>query len=357
MARSLVSPWMVTYFAVLTVLASMAFIPDAITIGMLLFILPGMLLVVSPTLLIYSIGLLPAYLVNRHLEIRLLAGSVAVLGSAAVALLPHYAGGIWFGLFRAADVSYPPTSFQPRSFELPERVSGTHRMGLGSVPLCADLCQQLLFRGNVDQVFVFGDTSQDSFTHGSIAFVGEKAYFMPPGIRSFRPIDLPHDSSVQEIPVERANHPIQKWRRFRLQQQETCAATLSVIKYSQDGRCLIEEAADSADADVVLSISEVKTPPRLGDSTDPCQSQPHVGIQKGPITVTLAERRNGKLLPVERKTALEARYASVPFYFGVRSAGLAACLGVATETFPPSYADPFEMISRRYVLPVARTSG
>src|SRR5664279_5392701 len=116
----------------------------------------------------------------------------------------------------ASDASDPPTSFQPRSFELPYQegdVSWTQGPGLAftwPVPPCADLCQQLRFKGNVDQVFVFGDWSQDPSTHGSIVFTGGKAYLIPEGSkRTFRAVDLSGDSSVQEIPVERAEHPVQ----------------------------------------------------------------------------------------------------------------------------------------------------
>jgi hypothetical protein len=226
----------------------------------------------------------------------------------------------------------------------------------------------LLFKGYVDQVFVFGDSSEDPLAHGSVVFTGGKVYLVPPGKHTFRAADLSRDSTVQEIPVERANNPAQffkpKWRRFRLQHQETCPATESIIatRFAHEvaaGRCLIEEAVDSADADVVLSISKA-TPARSAydnRQNDPCRSLSYRGIQNGPTTVTVAERRNGRLTPVEIKTTLVALYAAAPFYFSVRPYGeFVLCLGVATDPFPRSYADPFEMIGRRYGLPIERTS-
>jgi hypothetical protein len=53
------------------------------------------------------------------------------------------------------------------------------------------------------------------------------------------------------------------------------------------------------------------------------------------------------------KTALDARYAPLPFYFSAKPVGLSFNLVVATDRFPSSSADPFEMIARRYDLPIA----
>ena len=73
--------------------------------------------------------------------------------------------------------------------------------------------------------------------------------------------------------------------------------------------------------------------------------------------MTVAERRNGRLIPVEIKTTLVAQYVAIPFYFSVRpSEELDLYLDVATDPLPRSYADPFEMIGRRYGLPIARTA-
>lgn len=370
--RSLMSRGVTIYFVVLFVLTCIAFIPDAITIGTLLFILPGLVLIAAGTVLFYSIALLPAYLIYRHLGKRLLAGGVAAFSIAGAALLPHYVEGYWLRHLVASDASDPPTSFRPRSLELPYQegdISWTNWRGqpmLRPPPPCADLCQQLLFKGNVDQVFVSGDSSQDPLANGTIVITGGKAYHLSGGgKRTFRPDDLGNDVSVsvEEIPAKRVLDPAKffkpKWRRFRLQQQETCPSTLSIVKFAEEGRCLIEDVVDSADADVVLSIAEAP-PVRQDDrSSNPCLRLSYRGIQNGPTTVTLAERRSGKLIPVETKTALTAQYATIPFYFGVRPVEgefPRLCLGIATDPFPRSYADPYEMIGRRYGLPIARAA-
>ncbi len=362
------------YFGLLFVLTSIALVPDAITAGLLLFILPGLILLASSTLLFYSIALLPAYLINRHLGKRLLAAAVAVFSVAAAALLPHYIDEYRLYRLVASDRSDPPTSFKPRSFELPYRdedIYWTTWRGqplLRPPPACADLCQQLLFKGDVDQVLIRGDLSEDPLANGTIVFTGGKAYFLHGSSpRVIRPGDLSHDSSAQEIPVERAQNPAEffkpRVRRFRVEQRETCPAAFSIIERefaheAAGGRCLIEDIVDRADADVVLSISEGPAQ-RPAYRTDPCQVVELRRIQNGPTTITIAERRGDRIVPVEIKTTLVAQYATMPFYFSVRPHGgddiPHLCLGVATDPFPRSYADPYEMIARRYGLPIART--
>ena len=362
------------YFGILFALTLISFVPDAITAGLLLFILPGLILLASSTLLFYSIALLPAYLINRHLGKHLLAAAVAVCTVAAAAFIPHYVDEYLLYRLVASDHSDPSASFKPRSFELPyldRDISWTTWRGQPMVrppPACADLCQQLLFKGNVGQVFVGGDSSDDPLANGTIVITGGKAYLLPGGSpRVIRPAELSHDSSAQEIPVERALNPAKffkpRVRQFRIEQRETCPAAFSIIerefaREAAGGRCLVEDIVDSADADVVLSISEAPVQ-RPTDGTDPCQAVELRRIQEGPTTITIAERRGDQVVPVEIKTTLVAQYATMPFYFSVEPYGGGGiphlCLGVATEPFPRSYADMFEMIGRRYGLPIART--
>ena len=171
---------------------------------------------------------------------------------------------------------------------------------------------------------------------------------------------------AHEIPIEQAQDPTKffkpRVRRFRLEQHPTCPAAFSIIERefaheAAGGRCVIEDMVDSADADVVLSISEAPVQ-RSAYGTDACQAVELRRIQKGPTTIMIAERRGDRVVPVEIKTALVARYATMPFYFSVTPYGGPGiphlCLGVATEPFPRSYADQYEMIGRRYGLPIAR---
>jgi hypothetical protein len=359
------------YFGVLFVLTLISLIPGAITVGLLLFIGPGLTLIISGTLLYYSIAVLPAYFVHRFSGKRLLAVAVAVIGLAAAALLPHAIGGYLLGRLVAADHFDPPTSFQPRSFALPYPESDNYWTNWRRPeshlrtppPPCADLCQQLLFKGDVDQVFVGGDASQDPLASGSIVITGGRVYHITGnGKRVIRPAELSRDSSVQQIPVERMLNPTAffkpKWRRFRLQQRETCPDTFSLIegefvRQVVAGRCLLEDTVDSSDADAILSISQSRRRDNSG------QNIALRSIQTGPTTVTITERHDHRAIPVEVGTTLVARYATMPFYFSTIRCGGSnipdLCLVVATDPFPESFADPFAMIGRRYGWSIAPT--
>jgi hypothetical protein len=367
--RPFVSRGIAIYFGVLFVLTFISFLRDAIGIAMFMFIVPGLILIASPTLLYYSIAVLPAYFVNRYWGKRLLAVTIAAASLTSAAVLPHYMS--WYLLERlvASDHSDPQSSFQPRSFELPFPEADNYWTNwrrpeshlITPPPSCTDLCQQLLFRGHVDQVLVRGDSSQDSMAAGTLVITGGKAYHLAGdgSKRVILPAELSKDSSAQEIPVRRALNPTEffrpKWRRFRLQQLETCPDTLSLIEgqFIHDavgGRCLVEDTIDSPDADVILSISKppaVPVPRREGPSIA------LRNIQTGPMTVTIEERRDQRTLTTEVKTALEANYAPLPFYFSVKPHDLSFNLVVATDRFPSSFADPFEMINRRYGLSIA----
>jgi hypothetical protein len=376
--RPFVSRGLTIYLSILFVFVVIAAGPGTITIGLLLFILPGLLLIGSVTLLYYSIALLPAYFINRHLEKRLLAAAVALYGVAAAVLSPHYVSEYWLRSLVASDHSNPPALLRPRSFELPAPEGSSYwtnwrrpesRLRTPPPP-CADLCQQLLFKGNVDLVFVGGDSSEDPLAAGTIVITGGKAYHLPGGgsKRVIHPDQLSGDNSIQEIPVKRALNPAEffkpKWRRFRLQHRETCPDTLTLIegefvRQVIGGRCLLEDTVESSDAEVVLSMSK---PPEVRMRESPESKRLMLAtseVKTGPTTVTITERRDGRAIPVEVKTTLVARYATVPFYFHpVRCGGSEIpdfCLAVAMEPFPSSFADPFEMIGRRYGLAIAET--
>ena len=330
------------YFAALFGLTLIALIPDTITIGMLLFFVPGLILVASSTLLYYSVALLPAYFINRFFRMRLLAAAVGAVCVAAAALLPHYVNEQQLRSFVASDHADPPT-LSPRSFELPypgannDWTNGRRaetRRTTAPAP-CIDLCQQLLFRGHVDQVVV-----RDPSELGAMVVTREGT----------------------------TDHVLFKpmWRRFRLQQRESCPDTLSLLAGEfvhdvADGRCLIEDVVDRSDADVALSIFEspVAVAVRYRREDRPSRALALRRIETGPTTVTITERRDGRAIPVEVRTTLVANYAKVPFYLSVKRCGGAEipdlCLAVASDPFPGSTADPFEMISRRYGLQIAPT--
>jgi len=361
-ARPFMSLGVVIYFGILFVLTFIARIPDAITIGTLLFIVPGQILVAASTLLYYSIAVLPAYFIDRFFRKRLLAAAVATFSLAAAALLPHHINGYLLRNLVASDHSDPPISPQPRSFELPYPEGDNYWMNsrrpeshqITPPPPCADLCQQLLFKGNVDQVVI--RDHPDPLADATMNITKTTAF------------RINRDGSTEIIPqVGTPPNPTEFFKprvwRFRLQQREACPDTLSRIKGKfvhevLGGRCLIEDTIGNANADVVLSISEppdVRGADRDRSQSNSCQKFELRKIETGPITVTIAERGNDRMIPVEVKTTLAAHYATIPFYFNASWHGLSSCLVVATDPFPSRFADPFEMLGRRYQFQIAPT--
>jgi len=152
------------------------------------------------------------------------------------------------------------------------------------------------------------------------------------------------------------------WKRFHLEHRDSCPDTLSLIapEFVHEvvgGHCLIEDTIDQRDADVLVSLS--KPLDVRGDDGEfrPDLNIAFADIESNPTTVKIAEQHDGKAVPVEIRTALHASHATVPFYFTTRRCGGGEipnlCLTAAAEPFASSSADPFEMINRRYGLPVA----
>ncbi|MEO6842293.1 MAG: hypothetical protein ABI192_16215 [Bradyrhizobium sp.] len=350
-ARPFVSHGVAIYFGVLFALTFIAFLREAIGIAMFMLIVPGLILIAAPTLLYYSTAVLPAYFVDRYSGKRLLAVAIAAASLASAAVLPHYVSWYLLGRLVASDHSDPPSSFQPKSFQLPypeadNYWTNKHRPESHlrtPPPPCTDLCQQLLFRGHVEQVLIRDPSTP--WNDGTIRIQGGTL------------LHLSRDGSRSvALPPAQLSGP--KWRRFRLQQRETCPDTLSLIEgqFVRDvvgGKCLVEDTIDSADPDAILSISKppaVPVPRREGPNID------WRSIQTGPMTVTIEERRDQRTATTEVKTALEAHYAPLPFYFSVKPNGLSFNLVVATDRFPSSFADPYEMVSRRYGLSIVPIS-
>jgi hypothetical protein len=338
------------YLCVLVGLTLIALLPGMITLGLLLFILPGQVLIAAPTLLYYSLAALPGYLLGRFLGSNLLGAAVAAITLAAAALLPHYLSQHQLEKLLASDISNPvPSSFQPRSLELPYPERDNYWMNWQQPenhdqtppPPCADLCQQLLFTGHVDHVIIRDHNSRNArFTNTETLERG------PDG-------SMQRTVHVKWLP---------RWRRFHLEHRESCPDTLSLIAAEfvhevVGGLCLIEDTIDQREADVLVSLSRP-----LDVRGDDGQFRPNLNIafanvESDPTTITIAEQHDGRVVPVEIRTALHASRASAPFYFTTRRCGGGEipnlCLTAVADAFANSSADPFEMIHRRYGLPVA----
>ena len=340
------------YLGVLVALTMIALIPGMITIGMLLFLIPGMVLTASTTLLYYSLAALPGYLIAQLLGRRLLGAAVALVTLAAAALVPHYISQHRLESLVTSDRSDPVSSFQPHSFELPHPERDNYWMNwrqpeshdIAPPPPCADLCQQLLFKGNIDHVIIRDHNSRNA-RMTSTETLGKK----------------PDGSTQRMVHVTW----LPRWRRFHLEHGEGCPDTLSLIagEFTREvvgGRCLIEDTVDKPEADVLVSVSKPLDVLGADGQARPNLNIAFANVEPDPTTVTITERRDGKAIPVEIRTALHASNAKVPFYFTTRRCGGGEipnlCLAAATDLFADSAADPFEMISRRYGLALAPAS-
>lgn len=349
--RALIPRWVTIYFCVVAALTLIALAPGMITLGTLLFILPGLALIAAPTLLCYSLAALPGYLIARLLGQRLLGAAVAAIALAAVALVPHTISQYRLGKLLASDFSDPPpSSFQPRSFELPYPERDNYWMNWQQPeshdttppPPCADLCQQLLFKANIDHVLIRDHNSRNArSTHTETQERGPDGKMH----RTIRVTWLP------------------RWRRFHLEHRENCPDTLSLIagQFVHEvvgGRCLIEDTTDQRDADITVSVFKPLDVRGADGQFRPDLNIAFATIESDPATITITERRDGKAVPVEIKTALHASNAKAPFYLTTRRCGGGGeipnlCLTAASEPFANSRADAFEMINRRYGLSLA----
>jgi hypothetical protein len=339
------------YFGVLFALTVISFIPGMITIGMLLFIIPGMALIASTTLLYYSLAALPGYLVAQFLGRPLLGAIVAVVTLAGAALLPHTVSQHRLASLMASDHSDPLSTLRPRSFELPYPEQDNFWMNWRDPdsrdrtppPPCADLCQQLLFKANIDHVIIRDHNGRNA------RFTSTETLEKQPDGTTRRMVH------VTWLP---------RWRRFHLEHRESCPDTLSLIAPDfvhevLGGRCLIEDTVDSPDADVLVSAFKPLDVRGADGQFRPNPNIAFASVESDPITTTITERRDGKAVPVEIRTALHANNVKAPLYFTTgrcAGGGMNLCPAAATDLFANSRADPFEMISRRYGLPLVRGS-
>lgn len=364
--RPLLPRWLMMYFSVLAGLTFIAFMRDAITIATFMLIVPGVVLLATPTLLYYSVAALPGYVVHRiwHNRSLALATSAACIASAAV--LPHYTSFFLLEYLVASDHSDPPT-VQPRSIALPFPEAASYwtnarqperHLTYPPAP-CTDLCQQLLFKAHVAEVVILGNSGDDPLAAGTAFITGARTLHLSGG-KDGKPVVVRVENLPVKSPEKQREFFRPKWRRFRIEQRDICPETWSLIEgeFIRDvlaGRCLIEDTVDNADADVNVSIAVASSAP-VSQHDEASISWRE--INRGPTTVTITERRANQTVATESRTTLEANYARMPFYFGLKTGGdLSMNLMVPKQPFPTRSGDPFEMLNRRYGLSIAPTSA
>jgi hypothetical protein len=289
--------FIVFYFVFFSVLTAIALIPGGSTIVMLittmvlpLFGLPGLLVIASPTILLYSAALIPlAIALTAAPRRRMEFIAMAVLIAAAVAMLPGLLSenlATTFAARMSADDISRSVATKPRSIELiGDRTSGmfVDRQMVGDKSAaCNEICRRLMFNGEADWVRMTATPDIDTNR---------------PGTKARRvTYRIEHRDSCPELAPEGSE--IEKAVRDRV----------------VAGDCLIAEQGGDAIPDAV-----VKFVTRFDN-----QAARGAG---GPASIKTVKdlhietREDGKLSQVRRQTETIADTLARPFYIGAELGG------------------------------------
>jgi hypothetical protein len=314
------------YFLIIGSLSVLCYIPDALSFGLIFFVLPGIIMWASVTLLFYSAPGVAAYhLASSSLGInRWTAVAMALVCLAIIAVIPGIVSRHELNRFSQAALASDfskPAAVHPRSIELPvnsawQRPGNENHKDWPDANVarakCSGLCQKLLLAG-IDAVIT--------------------------GVA----IDPARDSNHRLI------YPTKFWR-FRVEHLADCPITFSQVQIDFGaGSCLTEAQVDTSYADVVLLV-------RNGDATGKttqvrCQpgSQIALWLAQTNSSIEVQERIDGKPETVEKRTRLTAWLAPIPFFVGTQSCGqLEIEPYFATVEVQVRTADLLEVIQRRY---------
>jgi hypothetical protein len=158
--------FLIFYFLFFGALSAIALIPGGALIvllitamGLPLFGLPGFLAIASPTILLYSVALIPLGLAlttpPRRIWRIVAAALIPIVAAIGPGLLSQQQAG-QFGLRMSKDDMSRPAAAQPKSIELNgDLTSGlfVYNDAVGDQQAsCNDICRRLLFNGEVDWV-------------------------------------------------------------------------------------------------------------------------------------------------------------------------------------------------------------
>src|SRR5258708_2177448 len=228
MMQQAISKFLVTALIVTGVITVAVFaMPDLITIGLFLLVLPGVLLAITPTVFLYLMAFsLPWFLLSqRGIAISALGGLAAVawVGFGLPSIL-NWRTSQW--LFDAqAKEAAPSTRIAAGRIVALQPLSGSAKKG------CSDLCQTLLFNSPVDRRVLLPGKSMGG-THGhSISFRVER--------RSSCPDTDPRLQSGG-------------WGNTWLKDSGQSKIAQTVRLRIADGECLVKEEEWSGSPDLVL---------------------------------------------------------------------------------------------------------
>jgi len=319
------------WLIVLSVLAILSWFPSIGPFASLPFVLLGLFLIASNTVLYYLVTVAFA----RSQAWRFANSKWVVIGPAVAiaAVIPALVGRSLLYAFAAGETASDftkPATLKPRSFALPLSWGGWLRAessqpsstsGEGEArPLCAELCQRLLYGNLAEAVFVTIAEDMERGPNGG--------WLRPKTTWRFRVAQVGHNSPCPKV-LGGLIH------QFRDKPSE--------------GVCLIAERVDEPDADVIFAGAKSKVQTRGKCS---CAAPLRPWTFKGPVrTVVIKERSASGWEPVERRTEIDARVPPFPFYvWPVPCGRLKSKLALAIRPVHINPIDPAEILKRRYGL-------
>ena len=274
---------LIAWFVVFGVLSIISQIPMVVLVAAIVSVgALGLLLVVSPTVLLYSVALLPAITIRRaHPALRIAA---ALLLPAAVGLLPGNLSRMQADTFAqrmgAEDVA-KPASAKPKTIEL---IGDNWSYLFGAdegVVSCPDICRKLLYNHEVEQVRMTRVPIRNNFSKGAPA------------------------ASVT----------------YHLEKRDSCPALFEgddIGKAIRDhlvaGNCLIATTETSQPLDTTASLILLyhsryfPTPPELTPRATSIDMVRRLSIEQ--------RSQTGAAVHLLQHTETDTRVMPVPFYFG-----------------------------------------
>lgn len=207
------------YFWIVGILALIAFIPDAITLGFFAFLLPGFILCAAPTLFLYSVWIRIFFNDLKSLpgDWGWVAAVCAVVGIfTLVSVIFNYPTYKTINTLKEGD------RFISAPVQLPDTIAilfSSRRDLTQSASACSELCQKLLYNGAVKRVMMDSLAPMDKATLGKTT------------------------------------------RFYYISQQEPClpASVLETSGFRPAGGCLLEGSAPLSEAEMILTEEEIKS--------------------------------------------------------------------------------------------------
>jgi len=304
------------YFGILAVLAALSQVNGILAIGSML-VIPGIVLVVANTLLFYSILLLPFFLRPHEMRQKPFKAAIAIVPALVVA----------FGAPLLAQARRDAFIAEQQRNDIDEgRLADKVRTIMFAVARtsdleCSDICQRLLYNGEVEQVV--------------------KAYF--------------DNSALQGTPRTVA---------YRVEKKAVCdsgpgttgAYSTGAQARMKAGECIAREPNANADA-VDVTLAEWPIYYSGGLWRDPRDSTDQLLFDLTSVetlTLFVGNVRNGK--PIVRRTTVIASAAAMPLHVTTTNNVFSPKLIIATSYAPYSSYAAEEVMKQKLGLRLAEVS-